>query len=325
MSLAGKRIAITGIGGFLGLAMARHARDRGATVRGLDASSAAAARAAREGFEVSVGDVTDPYAAAQLVARADAVVHAAAIVAEDGEMSRFRHVNVGGTRVVAEAARVARVSSFVQVSSVMVYGFTFPPGIAEDGPQRGEDNPYCVTKIESDRLAASLDDPRGMRVTIVRPGDIFAQGSVPWVDRPLALMRAGLFVLPDGGRGVLSPVHVDDVVEGISLAISKGAAGTYNLSSAEGMRAYDYFTLLARAARLSPPRTAPSWLLGPAFAALARAADVLGREPPARASALRFLARPGAYSIARARRELGWSPRISPYEGLAAIGPLVAS
>lgn len=323
--LDGKTIAITGIGGFLGLALAHRARARGAVVHGLDASFVSAARAEKAGFEAIVGDVTDPFAAGRLVAGADAVVHTAAIVAEDGDMSRFRHVNVGGTRVVVEAARAAGVSVFVQVSSVMVYGFTFPPGITEDGPQRGEGNPYCITKIESDRLARTFDDPTGMRVAIVRPGDIFAPGSVPWVDRPLALMRAGLFVLPDGGRGVLSPVHVDDVCDGILLTITRRAPGTFNLASSEGMRAYDYFTLLARAAGLPPPKTAPSWLLSPAFGAIGWAADVVGREPPARASALRFLARPAAYSIERARRELGWSPRISPYDGLAALGPSLAS
>ena len=35
----------------------------------------------------------------------------------------------------------------------MVYGFHYPENVAEDGPLRGEGNPYCETKIESERVA----------------------------------------------------------------------------------------------------------------------------------------------------------------------------
>jgi nucleoside-diphosphate-sugar epimerase len=84
------------------------------------------------------------------------VVHAAAIVAEGGNMKLFRyhfppktnktlinkplnpksHVNVEGTLCAAEAARSAGASTFILFSSVMVYGFDFPDGATEDAPKR---------------------------------------------------------------------------------------------------------------------------------------------------------------------------------------------
>lgn len=86
------------------------------------------------------------------------------------------------------------------ILSVMVYGFTYPENIAEDGPKRPEGNPYCTTKIESEevcqefvgklnRYASSVKFNRlmhcssrgkAMDVIIVRPGDVYGPGYTPW-------------------------------------------------------------------------------------------------------------------------------------------------
>src|SRR5206468_3894419 len=108
--------------------------------------------------------------------------------------------------------------SFVHLSSVMVYGFSYLPDVDESGPMRGEGNPYCETKIESERAVLSLDS-RDFGVAVIRPGDVYGPGSVPWIARPLAMMQKGRFFLPDGGRGVINPVYVDNLVDGIFLAM----------------------------------------------------------------------------------------------------------
>src|SRR5262249_55924364 len=154
-------------------------------VRGIDNSAAAATRAERVGAWVQTGDVTAEGSARRLCGGAEVIVHTAAIVGEGGEggdWARYRRVNVEGTRTMARAARAAGVGRFVHLSSVMVYGFTYPDGVDEDGPLRGENNPYCQTKIESE---AALRELLPSGVTIVRPGDVYGPGSIPWVVRPL--------------------------------------------------------------------------------------------------------------------------------------------
>ena len=110
--------------------------------------------------------------------------------------------------MVTRAAREAGVRRFVHISSVMVYGFRYPPDVTEDGLLAGEGNPYCETKIESERVARSFQEPGTLDVVALRLGDVYGPGSVPWVVRPLELMRRRLFILPSGGRGVLNPVHM---------------------------------------------------------------------------------------------------------------------
>ena len=96
------------------------------------------------------GDVTSADDARSLCAGCDSVIHAAAHVREGGDPRPFERINVGGTRTVAAAAEAAGVKRFVQISSVMVYGFDAQGEIDETAPLDGAGNAYCQTKIDSD-------------------------------------------------------------------------------------------------------------------------------------------------------------------------------
>jgi nucleoside-diphosphate-sugar epimerase len=322
MELAGRTLAITGAGGFIGARCASLAQARGMRVRGLDLDPAAARRAQASGIDARVGDVTDAEAVRWLCEGADVVLHTAAVVLEDGPMEIFDRVNVLGTRMVADAAAAARVPCFVHLSSVMVYGFDFPDGVTEDGPYPArETNPYCVTKLRSEG-AAMRAHGGSTRVVVVRPGDVYGAGSIPWVVRPLELMRQHLFVLPDGGLGIFNHVHVDDLAEAILLAAERDVGGL-PINVCDGVRTTfrDYFGRLAAHAGLPAPRSLPSALLRPAFAALATAYRAAGRRAPAAPAALDFLRRPNVYSNARARTLLGWSSKVDLAAGIARLTP----
>ncbi len=313
------RIAISGVGGFMGLRFAERATERGDTVVGLERDERAATKARAPGREIIVGDVCDPKDAARLCEGAEVVFHTAAIVGEGGDFGPYRRVNVGGTRTMVEAARAAGVRQFVHVSSVMVYGFDYPADIGEDGPLRGEDNAYCQTKIESEEAA---EKARGeLMLTIVRPGDVYGPLSVPWVLRPLQLMKQGLFVLPKDA-GLINQVHIDNLCDAVFLAVDKRAAGTFNVTDDAAMPMERYFSRIAELIGKTV-RTLPSGLLRPTFGALERVFDFVGKEPPARAVAMRFLQRRNAYSIARAKKTLGYAPRIGFEEGMAGIAAFV--
>lgn len=318
MDLSGSTLCVTGIGGFIGLRAAERFRELGATVRGLELPGPAATRARALGFEVVEGSVTDPEAARRAVTGAQAVLHTAAIVGEGGDLERYRAVNVGGAVVVAEASKATGARRFLHLSSVMVHGFSFPANVTEDGPLRGEGNAYCQTKIESEAALQRLAEPGRFELTIIRPGDVYGPGSVPWVVRPLQLMKQGLFALPDGGRGVINHVHVDSLVDALRLVVEREASGTFTVSDGVAAPCRDYFGRLATMADVRL-RSVPSWLLLGAFSVVAPAFELVGREPPARADAIRYLLRPHAYSIERAQRVLGYRPLISLEEGMRGV------
>jgi nucleoside-diphosphate-sugar epimerase len=197
-----------------------------------------------------------------------------------------------------------------------VHGFTYPPEVGEDGPLRGEGNPYCETKIVSERLVRTQHEPGTFEVTVVRPGDVYGPGSVPWVIRPFDLIKAGLFVLPSGGRGKVNHVYVDNLIDAIFLAVERDASGVYTVTDGVAATCLDYFRPIAQAAGRPHIRTAPAGLLRAAFSLVRAGATLLGREPPAAPSAVDYLMRPHAYSIQKAQRELGYVPAVDFGEGM---------
>ncbi|MCU0653904.1 MAG: NAD-dependent epimerase/dehydratase family protein [Polyangiaceae bacterium] len=314
-----QRVAITGVGGFIGRRLAERLQQRGARVIGLELSKTAALEAERCCERVLVGEINDQEALRALCEGATAVIHTAAIVAEQGDRALFQRVNVEGTRQVAEVARASGVRRMLHVSSVMVYGFSFPDQVGEDGPLRGEGNPYSETKIESERVAWSAGRAGQFEVVVARPGDVYGPRSIPWVVRPLTLMKQGLFVIPSGGQGRINHVHIDNLVDGMLLCLERGRAGhAYNLSDGVSASVEDYFLRLARLLGQRRIRSLPAPLLKRSFALLARGARWLGKTPPAYPEAVDYLLRPGTYSI-EAARALGYRPRLLLDEGMAEV------
>ena len=83
---------------------------------------------------------------------------------------------------------------------------------------------------------------------MIRPGDVYGPGSRPWTVLPVELMKRRRFVLPARGRGIHSPVYVDDLVTGIiAAAEAKDAAGqVITLSGGLGVETREFFAYYAR-------------------------------------------------------------------------------
>jgi nucleoside-diphosphate-sugar epimerase len=326
MKFGDGKLLVTGAGGFIGRRLVERALFRGVPVRGLERDPVRAAALARQGVEVITGDVGDVEVAARALEGAGAVVHAAALVREGGTLAEFRPVNVEASATLCRVARRAGCTRFVHVSSVMVYGFSYPPDVDESGPLRGENNPYCQTKIEGELAVNCVHEPPDFQVVVVRPGDVYGPGSGPWVVRPLELMRRGRFLLPDGGHGTFNHVYIDNLVDALELALDARVPGqTFNVTDGEPVSFRDYFTRLAALAGLPPPRSAPAPLVRTLLGAVALAQRALGREPSVSPSAVDFLRRPHAVSAQRAREQLGFRPAVSLDEGLARTGAWLRS
>lgn len=320
-------IAITGIGGFIGLRMAERARANGWTVRGLDLSPAGAERARAAGAQVVVGSVNDAAAVAAALQGADWVFHTAAIVEEDGPRDLYERVNIEGTRTVCNVAQQLGVRRLVHLSSVMVYGFDYPQDVAEDGPVDGQGNVYNDTKLASERVALSFNDPQRLGVIVIRPGDVYGRGSLPWVTRPVQMLRRGVFMLPGRGSGVINHVHVDNLIDGVTLAVEHDAIGeAFNISDGVATRCDAFFATHARLAGVRRVPALPTW----AVMLLMRLSQpwwrIRGQTPPASPTALRFLLRRHRYSIAKAQARLGYQPRIDLEQGMQQIlsGPPIS-
>lgn len=266
-----------------------------------------------------VGDISVAGGWTAALDGAEVVVHTAAIVAEAGDDRRFWSVNVGGTRQVLEAAASAGVRRAVHLSSIVVYGDRFPRGgfLGEDAPIRMTGRPYTDTKVAAEHQALRIGLETMLDVVVVRPGDVYGPGSLPWTIRPVELMRRGLFALPAGGQGILSPIHVEDLARGIAAAVTEPASAgrVYNLTGGEAVTAERFFRYYADHLGVTL-RTLPTPVVRSLAAAVQAGARALGRSSPLAPEAVEYVTHPGSYRIDRARDELGWQPRIDLEEGM---------
>lgn len=308
-------IAITGVSGFIGDAVARRYADAGATVRGLDIRLPDPANPltpdADPRVEYLQGDVTDLATLRRLVTGADIVVHTAAIVAESGNWQDFDRVNAQSPRWVALAARSAGASSFVHLSSVMVHGFDFPEACHEEGPLDHAANPYCATKIRSEFLLRDLSVPGEFSVHIIRPGDVYGPYSTPWIVRPVQHMRDKTFLYVE--PSVINHVYVDNLVDAIEAVVAAGdvLAGVPVIAT-DGVAtpSRDFYGYYADLLGMGFAPTVPGWLAEPTVGALASVLpEALRRRLDLDRESIRYLRRSASYDNSRLR-SLGWAPRV---------------
>lgn len=308
-----RSVLVTGASGFLGRRLVQVLREGGVEVRGVD-------RVADPACGVVAGDVTEPAGWAAAAAGCEVVLHTAAVVSNTVDAATQWRVNVLGTRRVVEVARDAGVARLVLFSSVRAFGDAgFPDGVTEDWPVRPDGNPYVDTKIAAENVVLQADAAGELTCTVVRPADVYGPGSRPWTLLPLEIARSGRLVLPARGRGVFSPVYVDDLVDGVLRAATVPAAAGQVLTL-PGVRAVTCEEFFGHYVRMLGGTRVRSLPTGPA-AALAdvagRVERLRGRESELCAASARYLARTGTYSGAKAERLLGYRPRVDLDEGMA--------
>ena len=102
---------------------------------------------------------------------------------------------------------------FVHTSSIVVFGDEFTGEVDERTPVHGTGRPYTDTKIAGEQLVLQAHAAGELPCTVIRPGDVYGPASRPWVILPLEAIRRRQLVLPARGRGLISPVYVDDRVD----------------------------------------------------------------------------------------------------------------
>ena len=305
-------VFITGANGFIARALEADYRTRGVRVSGVDLVEDAER-------EVRRGDVADPAAWADALEGVDILLHTAAVVSFTADPRLTWEVNVRGTQRLLQLAAERGVKRFVQFSSVAAMGWDYADGADETWPLRPNGNPYTDTKIASEHSVLAAHAGGAIETVVIRPGDVYGPLSRPWIHGPLQVMKAGQFILPSARRSIFTPIHIDDFTRGVVLASEKpeGAGQIFILYSGEPVTTAAFFRHHWRwLGRKGSPPSAPTALARTIAGAAGGAARLLGRQTEVGAHTVDWLARRGGYSIAKARRLLGFEPQISLEEGM---------
>ncbi|MDH3704601.1 MAG: NAD(P)-dependent oxidoreductase [Acidimicrobiia bacterium] len=296
------RVFITGASGFIGGTLAARYRSDGHQVRGVD-------QAADGGNDIVAGDVSRSGPWQDHVAGCELVINTAALVNNTSPWDECWAVNVAGLRRTIDAAVAGGADRVVHFSSVRAFSdLDFPDGVDEQHPVRTDGHRYVDTKVASEQVALQAHAAGEVDVTVIRPGDVYGPGSMPWTIWPLMGMQQAMFAIP-AEPGLFSPVYVDNLVDAVVAAARLPEAAGQVITVTDGV-AIDNAEFFGRyAAMLGVELLAlPTDQLRTLFDSVGVGAETAD-----------YFLRQGTYANAKARSLLGWEPVVDLDDGMARI------
>lgn len=303
-----QRVFLTGATGFIGSHVLRALRDAGYSVRAL--ARPGSHLTPDVGTEVVAGDVLRSGELVPLLEGCDALIHVAGAYSfAPRDRSRLRAVNVGGTRGILEAARIAGVRRAVVTSSSSTVGpmRNGRPATEADWAADERHSAYHASKIEQERaaLAARVAPVLVLPTAPVGAGD---HRPTPTGAMVLDFLRGRMVGAVDGG---LNLVDVEDVAIAHVRALERGRPRERYLVGGENLDLIEVWRLLAgicdrRAPRLRVPY---SVALAAGWADELRCRLLANARPVAPLEGARMARHRYFIDDSKARRELLHNPR----------------
>lgn len=307
MELRGKRLFLTGGGGFIGSHLCERLVETN-RITVYDDGTRDALRYTRlldhPNLTLVRGSVLDRDLLARSAHGAEVVVHLAAVAGVSNYYRRpvdTMRTNFLGTSNVLEVAREVRPQLFVNFSTSEVYGPKATDAREAENTSQGEVRvsrwTYSVSKLAGEHLCFAYRRQFGLPVVSIRPFNVYGarqvgEGAVQ-IFAPLALRGEPITVHNDGAQ-TRAWCHVDDLVDGFLLAAeSERAVGeTFNIGNPQ-----ETVTVLTLARMVIAACRSRSEIV---FAPFEPDGDVRERSP----------------NVDKAASLLGFKPRVSLQEGL---------
>lgn len=297
----GKKVLVTGAGGFIGSHLVELLVECGAVVRAFVRYNSRAdiglladvPPSTLEQVEIQFGDLRDGDAMVDASNGVDIVLHLGAFIAIPYSYVRAREVidtNVTGTLNVMTAARRNGISRVVHASTSEIYGTAQAVPIAETHRVHPQ-SPYAASKAAADHIAASFFHSFGVPVTTLRPFNCYGPRQSPRAVIPTIMMQC-LANAPAIRLGALDPTRdftfVRDTARAFAQAgVAEGVEGlVINAGSGREISIGDLARLIQSVAGVQVPVRSDGRRIRPAESEVERllsdsslAAKVLGWRP----------------------------------------------
>lgn len=313
------KVLVTGGTGFTGKTLVKRLLDEGHKVVALDYKEGLKTEELRQwGAEVVIGSVTDQVLMERVTSGVDVVQHLAAAFRElNVPPSHYQQVNVEGTRIALEASLKNGVKKFIYCSTCGVHGNVDSPPADENAPIQPADY-YQQTKYEAEPIVNEFNQ-KGINTTVIRPAAIYGPGDPERFFMIYKRVAKGTFPMFGSGKTTYHPVYIDNLVDGFMLAMDekKGNGEAYLIADEEYVEIEDLVKRVARA--LNTSIKIPHYPVIPLLIA-GYICEFVCRPfkltPPIFPRRIDWYRQNRAFKIDKAKRDLGYQPKIGLDEGL---------
>lgn len=317
------KIFVTGASGFLGSHLVESLANKGYKIIAMIRENSNIELIKNLVTEFRYGDLEEPETLNKIVKGTDIIIHLAAYYTFHGSRKLYEKINVEGTRRLVEVALKHKIQQFIYCSTTEVIGPVKNPPADENT----EPNPayeYGRSKLKAEEIIKD-HGLKGLNYTIIRPSGIYGPRNVNdvsyWTITSFAKNSIGTRFIIGSGENLVQFVHVKDVVEGFTLALEKSDISnrqTYIISEDKAYTYNQVYEILADLTGRKPPRKhIPKILAKILIAPIQGLNKLLGKDNFLyRTSTVNSVCSNRAYSIEKAKRELGYHPRYDLRTGL---------
>ena len=316
------KVLVTGANGFIGSELVRRLLEQNHEVRCLIHRSKNLVE--NLGAELVKGSITDQDSLPAAVDGAEVVWHLAGSgrAGDWGTRSWFFEQNADGTRNLVDAAIKAGVRRFVQVSSLAVHRFTGHLDADENTPADQEKYAYGASKLAAERYVRKVGDARLIETVIVRPAVVvFGPEDTTAFVHMAPMLQKGRWTHVKGGKPFLCYTYVSNLADGLLLAGTheKAAGETFNLTDDLQIRWKEFISAVVHAFEAEERAMSFPVPVARAAGVTLEAVFKLFRTrnpPPITDYRTALVSKDFHFSCAKAKRVLGYRPRVSFHEGL---------
>ncbi len=314
------KFLVTGGAGFTGSNLVRLLLNKGHQVVSLDNQEGLFYKElSRLGANMILDSVTDRDAVKKSLEGVDGVFHLAAAFRKINVPDQYYwDVNVEGTRILCEEAlKIPGLKKFVYCSTQGVHGgLEHIPG-DENSPIKPDDY-YQETKYEGEKVVLEFV-AKGLKSIVLRPMGIYGPGDPGRFLHLYRLCKKGRFFMFGNGLTLYHPVYVENLCESFWIAFeSPKQKGEHYLIGNE-----NYMTLNELVHKVGESLGVKMRILYFPFSplyGLAALCELLCKPfkiaPPLFRRRVNWYQKNRAFKIDKARKELGYAPKVSLEEGL---------
>ncbi len=312
-----KRAFVTGGNGFTGSWLIKELIKQGYEVMALIRKKEQENKLKSMGAKTIIGDLKDKESLANIIKDIDIVFHIAALYRQEGvNKEEFFKVNLDGTKALLQEALKSGVKTFVHCSTVGVQGEIKNPPADENAPFNPGDH-YQESKLQGELAALDFAKENDkMKVVVVRPVGIYGPGDTRFL-KLFKHINKGNFRMIGKGKALYHLTFVEDLVKGIILAGEKGR--NQNVYTIGGPQYLPLDELVEITGEILGKKVSKFKIpLAPVYVAACLCEFIcrpLGIEPPLFRRRLDFFTKDRAFSIEKAKKELGFAPQTKIKEG----------
>lgn len=261
-------------------------------------------------IEVISGDLLDAKVLLQAARGCQYVIHAGGVFRFWGDEDVFALTNIAGTENVMQAALEAGVERVIHISTIAVIGQPDPARIVDETHPAHPADAYQRSKWQAEQVVTRYAQEHQLPVVILRPGAYYGPlGHYAFNRLFFKDPMRGIIMQVNGGRFIIFPAYIGDVVQGVLKGLEKGRLGEiYNICG-DWISHREAFDIICEEAHLRWPRLPiPGWLGINTARLLEAIALFTHREPFWPLNLRSYVYNSWRVSSEKARRELEFVP-----------------